>query len=202
VGPARGGSGYGPGIMESLRHGMREGGSTLGDAVSTGAKNSLKTVGHAVAETARSATLGDPLTLGRQLRDSARDVGAAKAVGRYAKEFYLPTNVLRGLRQGSLGSRAAHAGLLGLNVGLPALSLYGAIRHPDEQNRGRQIGGAVAGLAAAPFTSRMGGQFGFGLGALAGQAVQRAGGAVGGLFDPKAPAPPRAAYPFTGDQSL
>lgn len=156
--------------------------------------NRVKSFGHGLGEAVRGTMVGDPLTMVSEIRDKAKSVGTLSALAQHGKEFYLPKNMVESMRSGSALGRAGNVALLGLNVGLPAYGLYSAMAHPVEGQRGRQVGSALAGLASAPFTSRMGGQFGFGLGAVAGQFAQRAGGAVGSLFDRQAPTPAPASY--------
>jgi hypothetical protein len=185
-----------------------------------GMMNKLKGAGNWIGEAGRSAFFGDPLNMVNEVKTRAASEGMPKAVGGFMKDFYLPPSLVNAVRgagttgdkvtaaaqagknwlRAAMGSprwaRAKALGLLGVSAGMPAMSLYQAAKRPED--RGRNIGSAVAGLAAAPFTSRMGM---FGLGIPASLLAQRLGGAVGGMFDRPRPQLPPADYSFPSNQA-
>ena len=123
--------------------------------------NWAKNVGHVVGDGLRENLLGSPLALDRQLRE--------KGYLGMARDFYLP-------RGNALGTAL---GLVG-----PTMNAVNIARQ-GRANLGRNVGGMVAGLAAAPITSRLGVP-----GALfVQQPIQQLGQWIGSKFDPKTQQP-------------
>ncbi len=124
--------------------------------------NWAKNVGHVVGEGLRENVFGSPLALDRQFRD--------KGYLGMARDFYMP-------RGNPLGTAL---GLIG-----PAMNAA-SIARQGRANLGRNVGGMVAGLAAAPLTSRLG----IPGAVLVQQPIQQLGQWVGSKFDPKVPQQP------------
>ncbi len=136
------------------------------------ARHSAKNLGKNVAEFGREAVFGSPLTVGKQLQDRYRQTGSvAKTIGQHAKEFYL--------------SPGAPTWMKALSLGMPALELGNIAMNGDPNERVGDVAHALTGLAAAPFTARLG---------LPGMAIQGlaqgAGRSIGSKFDHKAEAKP------------
>jgi len=137
-----------------------------------GIANKAKAFGKHVAEFGREAVFGSPITVAQQLRDRYKQTGSvARTMGGHAKDFYL--------------SPGSPTWLKALSVGMPALELGNVALRGDPETRKGDIAHAVAGMAAAPFTARLGL-----LGIPLQGAVQGAARYVGSKFDPRpAPAP-------------
>lgn len=129
----------------------------------------------------RSAVFGNPINMYRELDRYGR-TPSGHSLPLALKRYYYRSVVPPGSwRHKSLGSKALSALVLGTNVAIPALEVAGAAVSPKE-NRGEAIGRAAASIAAAPFSSRLGIA-----GSFASAGAAHAGGAIGKLFDPKAP---------------
>lgn len=175
---------YGPGVVNSVQtqlqgnqlanqlHGASKYQGVLG-AAGRGAVNTLKNVGHGVADMFRHTYMGSPLSFKDDImaRKSLHGSGM-KALGSYAKDFYI-----------SPKKDPMSLAMTGISLGLPAMDIYHAATDENSDHRGANIGGAIAGLAAAPFTS----QFGV-PGAMAHAGIHSLGARAGALFD-KQPAP-------------
>lgn len=137
-----------------------------------GFANKAKAFGKHVAEFGREAVFGSPLTVAKQLQDRYKQTGSvARTIGAHTKDFYL--------------SPGSPTWLKALSLGMPALELGNIALRGDPETRKGDIAHAVAGMAAAPFTARLGL-----LGIPIQGAVQGAARYVGSKFDHKtAPAP-------------
>lgn len=119
----------------------------------SGFVNGVKNTAHSIGETAREWIAGSPLTVDQQIRE--------KGWLHPVKDYWgFGTPAQRILPNATLGQRAghafnAHAGKL-LSIGMPAYDLYHTVRHGDPNQLGANVGGVLAGLAAAPYTYRMG----------------------------------------------
>jgi hypothetical protein len=217
--------GYGPGLVDSLKnggpllHGLGNNLKNMGHGLGEGIRSHL--IGNPAEIVSRlkdrAGEIGGAGAIGEHVKHTFLPPDLTKpvigAAGAGASAFQNSTGGLgqrlmdsvKGVGQGwqnasagvSKWQQAGRAGLLGLNVGLPAYELYSAAKSPE--NRGRNIGSAIAGLGALPFTAHMGsplaGQFGLGLGSAVNHLARRAGGAVGSLFDSPTPPPPASNYP-------
>lgn len=142
-----------------------------------GAKETARRFGHHIVESGREAVFGSPITVGKQLQDRYAQTGSlAKTLGHHVKDHYW--------------SGHAPAWAKALAIGMPALELGNIALNGKPEQRGGDLAHALTGLAAAPFTSRLG---------LPGMALQRlvqgGGRMVGSKFDamraarrPQAPA--------------
>jgi len=149
-----------------------------GAALRSAAKQTATHLGKHVAEAGREAIFGSPITVGKQLQDRYAQTGSlAKTLGSHIKDHYW--------------SPTASPWMKALSIGMPALELGNIALNGKPEARGGDLGHALTGLAAAPFTSRLG---------LPGMALQRlvqgAGRRVGSKFDqmraarvPQAPVP-------------
>lgn len=122
-----------------------------------GVGNWAKNVGHVLGDGLRENIFGSPLAVDRQLRE--------KGYLSMARDFYLPKGNALGTALGLVG---------------PTMNAV-SIARQGRTNLGRNVGGMVAGLAAAPVTSRLG---------LPGavfvqQPIQQVGQWLGSKFDPK-----------------
>lgn len=146
-------------------------------ALRAAAKQTATHLGKHVVEAGREAIFGSPITVGKQLQDRYAQTGSvAKAMGAHIKDHYW--------------SPTASPWMKALAVGMPALELGNIALNGKPEQRGGDLAHALTGLAAAPFTSRLG---------LPGMALQRlvqsGGRMVGSKFDamraarrPQAPA--------------
>jgi len=138
-----------------------------------GALNKAKTFGKHVAEFGREAVFGSPLTVRKQLADRYKRTGSIlRTLGGHAKGFYYDPKV--------------HPLIRGLSMGLPALELGNVLYHGDPATRKGDVAHALSGIAAAPFTARLGL-----LGIPLQGAAQAAARYAGSKLDPK-PLPPPA----------
>lgn len=113
-----------------------------------GAK-ALRAGGH-VADAARNYVVGSPIDAFRQHADlSSGKLNIGKSVGNLYKSHFLPEIKGQGAQK-ALGyaSRA-------FSVGVPAYQLYNAATGPKEE-RGGNIGAAMANIAVSPFSSQFG----------------------------------------------
>lgn len=135
-----------------------------------GVTNKAKAFGKHVAEFGREAVFGSPITVAKQLADRYKQTGSvARAMGGHAKDFYL--------------SPGSPTWLKALSLGMPAMELGNIALRGDPETRKGDIAHAISGMAAAPFTARLGL-----LGIPVQGAVQGAARYLGSKFDPK-PAP-------------
>lgn len=145
-----------------------------------------KSFGRHVGEFGREFIFGSPVTLAEKLRERQQNTGSwAKALGGHAKDFYL--------------NPKDHWGWRALNVGLPALELGNVALRGDPDTRKGDMAHALSGIAAAPFTSRLGIP-----GMVAQSAIQSGAQNLAGRFDRKAPqaAPPKVPYPAPLDHPV
>lgn len=166
-----------------------------GAALRGAAKQTATHLGKHVVEAGREAIFGSPITVGKQLQDRYAQTGSvAKAMGAHIKDHYW--------------SPTASPWMKALSIGMPALELGNIALNGKPEQRAGDLAHALTGLAAAPFTSRLG---------LPGMALQRlaqgGGRMVGSKFDemraarrPQAPARQflphnPAATPYTSSES-
>lgn len=137
-----------------------------------GFANKAKTFGKHVAEFGREAVFGSPITVAKQLQDRYKQTGSvARAAGQHIKDFYL--------------APGSPTWLKALSVGVPALELGNVALRGNPETRTGDIAHAVAGIAASPFTARLGL-----LGIPLQGAVQGAARYVGSKFDHRSAPPP------------
>ena len=111
-----------------------------------GVKGGLKWLGRNVREMGRDYVFGSPVTLAEQLQSAARRHDSIpKGVASYAKNWYWqkPTDWKDAVFQGAA-------------VIPDAYDIYTAASTEDPSARRGALAGAAAGLALAPFTSRLG----------------------------------------------
>lgn len=144
-----------------------------------GAMNKVKAFGKHVGEFGREFVFGSPVTLAEKLKERHQNTGSwAKALGGHAKDFYV--------------NPKDHIAFRALNVGLPALELGNVALRGDPDTRKGDLAHAVSGIAAAPFTSRLGIP-----GMMAQSAIQSGAQSLASRFDRRAPhaAPAQVPYP-------
>jgi hypothetical protein len=146
----------------------------------------------------RELTLGSPIDVYKDVQRLGTQAGKFN-LGRGVKGLYreslLPWTAANAAKvPASSFGKALHYGFGALPLAASGIQLYGAATSPE--NRGRNIGGAIAGLAAAPVTARLGipGQL------LLQAPITAAGRAVGGLFDRKRQQKSPAQQPEWWDQ--
>ena len=111
-----------------------------------GVLNALKWGGSHVAEMGRESIFGSPLSLVKQLQGySDTGSGGLGSGGRLFKDFYLPKTHSK-----------VEKVLLGLSLAGAAGDVYSASQTKNPDERRGEIAKAIAGLALAPITSRMG----------------------------------------------
>lgn len=151
-----------------------------------GAWNKTKAFGKHVGEFGREMILGSPVTEYQKMKARYQQTGSmAKALGGHAKDFYITPE-----------SKFWTA----VNVGMPALDLANTALRGDPDTRKGDIAHGVAGIATAPFTSRLGVP-----GMLLQNAVQSGARSLGSRFDKRPPSstpPPVVPYPAPLDHPL
>jgi len=127
--------------------------------------NKTKAFGKHVGEFGREMILGSPITEYQKMkaRMAKPGVGLGRALAGHAKDFYITPD-----------SKFFTA----LNVGMPAFDLGNTLLRGDPDTRKGDIAHGVAGIAAAPFTSRLGIP-----GMMIQQAVQSGAQSLGHRFD-------------------
>lgn len=129
--------------------------------------NWMKTVGHTLGEGLRERVFGSPLAVDRQLRE--------RGYLGMARDMYMP-------KGNPIGTAIGLAG--------PAMSALNIYRQ-GPAHRGANIGSTIAGLAAAPVTSRLG----IPGAVLIQQPIQQVGRWLGSKFDKPQPQPPQLPSP-------
>lgn len=158
----------GPGLLQNLQQAWKNRGSqTLGAGASQigqGLWRTTKGMGRGVGEIARELTFGSPFEAWKEFKNHRQQTGSIpRAMARQMGHFYVQPN--------------SNLLNLGLTLGMPATELYQAVNGPEEHRKER-MGGLIAGLAASPFTARLGIP-----GSFLQQPIQQLGHRIGRHFD-------------------
>lgn len=143
-----------------------------------GVWNKTKAFGKHVGEFGREMILGSPITEYQKVkaRMAKPGVGVGRALAGHAKDFYITPE-----------SKFWTA----VNVGMPAFDLANTALRGDPDTRKGDIARGVAGIAASPFTARLGVP-----GMIAQQAIQSGARSIGSRFDKGKPLPAPAVVPY------